>query len=41
MDSLQLQAGFAKVDITPDYPVGLGGYSNAMIRRSKGVAAPV
>lgn len=41
MDTLQLQAGFAKVDITPDYPVGLGGYSNAMTRRSKGVAAPV
>ncbi len=23
-----LQAGFAKIDITPDYIVGLGGYFN-------------
>lgn len=41
MNSLQLQAGFAKVDVTPDFQVGLGGYSNAMIRRSQGVVAPV
>ena len=32
-----LLAGFAKIDITPDYPVGLGGYSNAETRRSTGV----
>lgn len=29
-----LLAGFAKIDITPDYQVGLGGYSNAETRRS-------
>lgn len=33
-----LLAGFAKLDITPDYPVGLGGYSNAESRRSVGIA---
>jgi len=33
-----LRAGFAKLDITPDYPVGLSGYSNAETRRSQGVA---
>lgn len=32
-----LQAGFAKIDITPDYPIGLGGYSNANVRISEGV----
>ena len=36
-----LQAGYAKVDITPDYPVGLGGYSNAESRRSVGIAARI
>jgi len=36
-----LQAGFAKIDITPDYPVGLGGYSNAESRRSEGIAARI
>ena len=32
-----LQAGFAKIDITPDYPIGLGGYSNANTRISEGI----
>ena len=31
-----LQVGFAKVNITPDYSVGLGGYSDAETRRSEG-----
>lgn len=35
--SAQLQAGFAKIDITPDYPIGLGGYSNANVRISEGI----
>lgn len=34
---MSLYAGFAKVDITPDYAVGLGGYSNAESRRSEAV----
>ena len=33
-----LLAGFAKVDITPAYQVGLGGYSNAETRRNVGIA---
>ena len=33
-----LKAGFAKIDITPDFQVGLGGYSNAETRRSEGIA---
>jgi hypothetical protein len=34
-----LLAGYAKIDITPDYEVGLGGYSNAETRRNtEGVA---
>ena len=34
-----LHAGYAKMDITPDYQVGLGGYSNAETRRNtEGVA---
>lgn len=32
-----LQAGFAKIDITPDYPIGLGGYSNANTRISEAI----
>jgi len=32
-----LQAGFAKIDITPDYPIGLGGYSNANVRISEAI----
>lgn len=32
-----LLAGFAKIDITPDYQVGLGGYSNAETRRNTGI----
>ena len=31
-----LQVGFAKINITPDYSVGLGGYSDAETRRSEG-----
>ncbi len=34
----KLKAGFAKIDVTPDYPIGLGGYSNADTRISEGVA---
>jgi len=36
-----LMAGFAKMDITPDYTVGLGGYSNAETRRNVGIAMPI
>ena len=36
-----LLAGFAKIDITPDYQVGLGGYSNAESRRNTGIAARI
>ena len=32
-----LNAGYYKIDITPDYQVGLGGYSNAETRRSEKV----
>ncbi len=32
-----LYAGYGKVDITPDYPTGLGGYSNAESRQHEGV----
>ncbi|MBQ3251931.1 MAG: hypothetical protein IJB02_01645 [Oscillospiraceae bacterium] len=43
MDMLKtnLQIGYAKIDITPDYSVGLGGYSNSETRRSEGVAMPI
>ena len=37
-EQIGLLAGFAKVDITPDYQVGLGGYSNAETRRNVGIA---
>ena len=33
-----LNAGYYKVDITPAYEVGIGGYSDAETRRSQGVA---
>ena len=33
-----LLAGYSKVDITPDYPTGLGGYSNAESRQHTGIA---
>ena len=36
-----LLAGFAKVDITPDFVTGLGGYSNAESRLHTGVAEPI
>lgn len=32
-----LNAGYYKIDITPDYEVGLGGYSDAETRRSQAV----
>ena len=32
-----LLAGFGKVDVTPGYPTGLGGYSNAETRQHEGV----
>ena len=32
-----LYAGFAKMDITPEYQVGLGGYSNAETRRNTAI----
>jgi len=35
MPEAGLYAGFGKVDITPDYQVGIGGYSNAESRRSQ------
>lgn len=43
MDTMKtgLQIGYAKVDITPDYVVGLGGYSNSESRKSEGVAMPI
>jgi len=31
-----LQVGYAKINITPDYPVGLGGYSDAESRTAQG-----
>ena len=31
-----LQIGYAKINITPDYSVGLSGYSNASERPSNG-----
>jgi len=36
-----LQVGYAKIDITPDYIVGLGGYSNSETRKSEGIAMPI
>lgn len=33
-----LFAGFGKVDITPDYPTGLGGYGNAAARMVEAIA---
>lgn len=32
-----LQVGFSKVNVTPDIPVGLGGYSNSETRKSEGL----
>ena len=34
----KLEAGFGRADLTPDFSVGLGGYSNPESRRSEGVA---
>ena len=37
-----LQAGFAKINITPDFPVGLAGYGQEdTVRRSDGVLDPI
>ena len=41
MPEAGLYAGFAKMDVTPDYQVGLGGYSNAETRRNTGIAMPI
>ena len=41
MPEAGLYAGFAKIDITPEYPVGLGGYSNAESRQHEGVVENV
>ena len=35
MPEAGLYAGFAKIDITPDYQIGIGGYSNPESRRSE------
>ena len=40
-EKVVLQAGFAKVDMTPDYQVGLGGYSDDYTRRHEGVEEPI
>ena len=37
-EQISLLAGFGKADITPDYPTGLGGYSNAESRQHEGIA---
>ena len=36
-----LEAGFSKISITPDYPVGMSGYGNVRSRRNKAVAEPI
>ena len=41
MPEAGLYAGFAKIDITPDYPIGIGGYSDAESRRSEMVEEPI
>ena len=41
MPEAGLYAGFGKIDITPDYQVGIGGYSNAESRRSEMVEEPI
>ena len=41
MENTTLQAGYAKINITPDFSVGIGGYSNAETRRSNYVEAPI
>ncbi len=35
-DTAALKIGYAKIDITPDFSVGLGGYSDSETRRSEG-----
>jgi len=41
MPEAGLYAGFGKVNITPDYQIGIGGYSNAESRRSEMVEEPI
>jgi len=41
MPEAGLYAGFAKMDITPDYQVGLGGYSDAETRLHTGVVEKI
>lgn len=36
-----LQVGFGKVDVTPNFSVGLGGYADAETRRSDGVFSKI
>ena len=36
-----LQVGYSKVNITPDYPVGLGGYSDQKRRIHEGMSEPI
>ena len=40
-DAPNLQVGYAKVNMTPDFSVGLSGYSNESTRRSTGVMSDV
>ena len=40
-ENKQLLVGFAKIDITPDYPVGMAGYSDAESRIHQMVVEPV
>ena len=37
----RLYAGFAKVNITPDYPCGLHGYGNVSKRLHEAVLEPI
>lgn len=45
MDQLQnrqaLRVGFGKIDITPDYDIGLGGYGRSETRRVKNILDPL
>ena len=36
-----LCAGYSRIDVTPSFSVGLGGYSNAETRRSEGVVSKI
>ena len=41
MPDNRLYAGFAKVNITPDYPCGLHGYGNVSKRLHEAVLEPI